>query len=465
MKKSTFKLFAALVIIGMLAAACAPAATPAAAPTAPAADAAQPTTAAPAQPTAAPAQPTTAAAPASAQGFTRLSLAIQGDDRNELNLYKQLVVEFEQAHPTISVDIDWLPWDAYETKLQTGFAASTPPDVFWLWINDMEFYASRGKLLDLTPYVKKDNFNTDDFFPTTLDAYKYKDGLYAIPRESSAIVLYYNKDLFDEAKIPYPDDSLTFDKYLEIAQKLTKKDASGNITQFGSAAMSDYSQFWTVVWSHGGDVFDSTKTKCTMNTPETTQAVQWMADLSNKYHVAPTAGEAGSMSVEQMFLSGKVAMFLSGRWSTMTLWNAAKAPKWDVAPVPALKPELRTTRTSAGAHAVAADSKHPAEAWELVKFLSSKEAYEFLTKSGDIIPAYKPTANSDTFLQPGKDPANGKVFLDAMSYAKFEPIGPNYPKVTDVLNAALGSIWDGTKQASDVIPALCPQLEAAAAGN
>jgi multiple sugar transport system substrate-binding protein len=299
-----------------------------------------------------------------------------------------------------------------------------------------------------------------------LNAYKYNTGLYGIPRESSAIVLYYNKDLFDAAKLPYPDASLTFDKYLELAQKLTKKDAQGNITQFGSYAMTDYTSLWTVLWSMGGDVFDATKTKCVMNTPAAISAVQWMADLSNKYKVAPTAGQAGAMNADQLFLSGKVAMYFSGRWSTMTLWNAGtSAPHWDVAPVPALSPETRATRTSAGAYAIAKDSKHPQETWDFLKFLTSEEAYTFLTKSGLIIPAYKPVANSDTFLQPGKDPAHGQIFLDAMSYARFEPIGPFYPKVTDVINAGLGPVWDGTKTAAQVIPDLCPKLEAAAAGK
>jgi multiple sugar transport system substrate-binding protein len=452
MKRSFFGLFSVLIVLSMLLAGCAPAVT-----TTPQA---QSTEAAPAT-----GATTAASTTNTSTSFVRLNFLIQGDDRNELNLYQQLINEFEASHPNISVSIDWLPWDAYETKLTTGFAAGTPPDIFWLWINDMQYLASNNKLLDLTSYVQKDNYNLADFFPVTLDAYKYNNGLYGIPRESSAIVLYYNKDLFDAANIPYPDESLTFDKYLEISQKLTKKDGQGNIVQFGSYAMSDYTSLWTVIWSNGGDVFDSTKTKCVMNTPETTSAIQWMADLSNKYQVAPTAGQAGTMNADQLFLSGKVAMYFSGRWSTMTLWNAKNAPKWDVAPVPALDPTKRTTRTSAGAYAAAKDSKHPQETWELLKFLTSKQAYEFLTKSGLIIPAYKPVANSDVFLQPGKDPANGKIFLDAMSYARFEPIGPFYPKVTDVLNAGLGPVWDGTKTAAQVIPELCPKVEAAAAGN
>jgi multiple sugar transport system substrate-binding protein len=459
MKRSLFVVFSVIIVAAMVLTACAPAAT--AAPAAQPAET-QPTTAD--QPAVAPATESAPSTNAST-GFTRLNLAIQGDDRNELNLYQQLIDKFEAAHPTISVSIDWLPWDTYLTKLKTGFAAGDPPDVFWLWVNDAEYYASRGTLLDITPYVKKDNFNLDDFFPTSLNAYKYQDGLYGLPRESSAIVLYYNKDLFDQAGIAYPDENLTFDQYLDIAQKLTKKDDKGNITQFGSGGMSDYSEFWTVVWSNGGDVFDETKTKCVMDSPEAEQAIQWMADLSNKYHVAPTAGESGTMSAEQLFLSGKIAMFLSGRWSTMTLWNAANAPKWDIAPVPAISPEKRTTRTSAGAHAIAKDTKHPEEAWELLKYLSSKEAYDFLSASGVIIPAYKPVAESDTFLQPGKDPAHAQIFLDAMSYAKFEPISVNYPKVEDVMYAGLGSVWDGSKTAAEVAPDLCPKLEAAAAGK
>jgi ABC-type glycerol-3-phosphate transport system substrate-binding protein len=88
--KRSFVFVTALLVVSMLLAACAPAVAPA-----------PPATSAPA------AQPTSA--PAS---FVRLSFLIQGDDRNELNLYQQLVKEFEASHPNISVTIDWLPWDA-----------------------------------------------------------------------------------------------------------------------------------------------------------------------------------------------------------------------------------------------------------------------------------------------------------------------------------------------------------------
>ncbi len=464
MFKKTWFILSGLLVIALILTACQPPATPAA----------------PAEPQVVEvtrivqgtpetiiitAKPEPTSMPAASGETVRINLAIQGEDRNELGLYNELARKCEEANPNIDINVDWLPWDAFETKIKTGFAADNPPDVFWLWINNMPFFSTRGKLLDLTPYIERDNFSLDNFYKTTMDAYRYNDGVYAIPRETSTVVLYYNKDLFDEAGVPYPDENWTFQTYQEAAQKLTKKDAAGNITQFGSSTLGDPFKLWGLIWSNGGDVMDETKLKCAMNTPETIEAIQWVADLSNVHHVAPTAGESAGMSEEQLFLSGKVAMFLSGRWSTLTLWNAENAPRWDIAPIPAASKELRKTRTSAGSHAIAAETKNPDEAWEVVKCLSSEEAFKFFTELGVIIPAYIPVAELQTFLPLGKDPEHGQAFLDAMSYAKFEPIGENYPKVSDVLWPGLQPVWDGTKTAAEVIPDLCPKLEAAAAGQ
>lgn len=460
MSKKNVSLVLTSVLISLLViTACSAPATPVPQPTQPPAPPTQPPAPQPTQPPAP--KPTQPPAPTAAPQPVTLNLAIQGEDRNELDVYKQTIAKFEAANPNIKVNIDWLPWDPYHQKLQTQFAAGTPPDVFWLWINEMPYYAARNLLTPLDDYIQKDKFKLDDFFKATIDAYTYKGKLYAIPRETSMITLYYNKDAFDAAGVAYPDDKWTWDNLRDAAKKLTKKDANGKVTQYGIAPLNGYEAFFSVLWENGGGLLNDDKTKCVLNTPESIQGIQFISDLTNVDKSTPAASEMAKLPVEQQFLSGKIAMFFSGRWSTLTLWQAAKAPHWDVSSVP-LGKLGRVARTSAGSHAVPAGSKHPAEAWQLVKYLSSKDVYDYYAKSGLIIPAYKPSVYTDNFLQPGKDPKSAQVFLDELDKsARFEPIVEQYPKIGDIYTAGLSPVFDGTKKAADVVSKICADIDAA----
>lgn len=386
-----------------------------------------------------------------------LNLGLIGESKSDYDLYNDIIADFMIENPNIQVKIDWLPWAEALAKFKTQFAAGTPPDVFWLWINEFKYYESAKALLNLTPYIEKDNFKIDEFFPVSISAYTGADGnLYAIPREISGIVVFYNKDLFDKAGVEYPSENWTWDDYREIAKKLTIKDAKGKITQYGSAPLTTYTSFNSILWSYGAEFLNTDRTACALDTPEAREAIQYIADSINIDKITPTPAEGAEF--ENLFLSGKVAMFFSGRWSTQQLWDAEIAPKWDIQEVP-YGPKGKFTRASAGSHAIAAASKYPDQAWELVKYLGSGPLMNKLAESGLIIPAYEPAAYSDEFLQPNKDPEHSQLFLDCLKFGKYEPVEtPAFDEVTNILNADLDAVWSGEKSVEDFIKEVVPKI-------
>ncbi|OYD15999.1 hypothetical protein CH333_04585, partial [candidate division WOR-3 bacterium JGI_Cruoil_03_44_89] len=99
----------------------------------------------------------------------------------------------------------------------------TPPDVFYMGIEDFPVYVSGGSLMNLEPFLQEDTtWNAGEYYQVLLGGFRYRDSLYGIPKDWSPLVLYYNKNLFDEAGVSYPDENWTWDDFLDAAIKITK---------------------------------------------------------------------------------------------------------------------------------------------------------------------------------------------------------------------------------------------------
>src|SRR2546427_8186971 len=118
----------------------------------------------------------------------------------------------------------------YRARLVASLAAGSPPDVFRLDQDDVPALASRGVVLDLTPYLDRVGVDLDCFNPTALGIFTRGDAMLALPTGYTPIVVAYNKDLFDRAGIAYPGDAWTWDDFKRIAHRLTRgTDGDGRI--------------------------------------------------------------------------------------------------------------------------------------------------------------------------------------------------------------------------------------------
>ena len=160
--------------------------------------------------------------------------------------------------------------------------------------------------------------------------------------------------------------------------------------------------------------------------PENKKGLEFYADLRRKYHVAPKREEVGSATMAQMFLQGKIGMYLSGRWMVPKFRQEA-AFDWDVIGFP-----KRMFMDSSG-WAISKSSKHKQESLALIKFLSSKENSKKFALSGLIVPARMDSANSSCFLDNQK-PKNSKIFLNVAQNSVPTPVTVNYNEILDDLN-------------------------------
>src|SRR5579859_4537264 len=196
------------------------------------------------------------------------------------NILQKAVEGFQKAHPDVEVRMERTPFDDYISKILTQYAAGLAPDVMAVNCDQLAAFASRNVLLNLKPYVDKDPaIRLEDFFPGAVEHYTLQGALAAIPSDISPIaVVYYNKNKFDEAGLPYPRNDWTYLQFLKDAQALTLKNAKGEIAQYGFADEWPIWEAW--VYAFGGRLVDNEKapTRCVLDSPQAVSGIQFRSD-------------------------------------------------------------------------------------------------------------------------------------------------------------------------------------------
>lgn len=369
-------------------------------------------------------------------------------DKNQEPGMRKMADAFEAKNPGIKVNVEVTPWDQYWTKLEAAATGGSLPDVFWMHSSQAARYASNSVLMDLTDKIKGSSSVKLDKFPKDLVKVYENDGKnYAIPKDFDTIGLWYNKKLFDEAGVAYPNENWTWNDLLAAAKKLTNP-AKG---VYGFGAPMDLQQgFDNFIFQNGGKVLSDDKTKSGFDTPAVKEAIQWYVDLSVKEKVSPTQTQFSENGYTTWFESEKTAMGLFGSWMLSEFGSNENVSKnCDVTVLPQGK--QRATIYNGLGNAVAEGTKHKEEAWKFVEFLGSEEANKIQAESGVAIPAYEGTADAWVKTQ---TKFNSKVYAEMLKYAVINPYSKETAKwqkaETDtLLQAFTGKV--GVNEACDEV--------------
>jgi multiple sugar transport system substrate-binding protein len=415
-------------------------------------------------------QPTAAAQPASAPASEAPQPAASGEpveitymmwgSPEELAVWQKIVDEFQAANPNIKVKADVSDWDSYWNKLKTLYAGGTPPDVFAMDGPLYPDWASRGVLLNLQPYIDKSPGLLDGLYPNTLETYKRSDGYYGLPRDFQTIVLFYNKDMFDKAGVPYPTDKWTMNDLREAAKKLTRDtDGDGKIDQWGfSPDLWDMELFWSeAIWAHGGQVLSDDHSKTLLTEGQARDAWHFIADMVTTDKSVPTPQQSQEFGNDP-FQAGVSAMTTIGHW--VVPQYAQVNFKWDVAPFPA-GPAGQVTSVNSAGFVVSKDTKHADAAWEFIKYAIGQTGQTRLTELGFAIPVLKSVAESPVYLKQTSAPINHQVFLDALKYARPKPSFKGYDEWASAVGDNLVPVWNGEKQIDEALDEIVPLADEA----
>ena len=158
-----------------------------------------------------------------------------------------------------------------------AIVAGTAPDLFCNWGPGLRMYIEKEVCLNLDPLIEKD-YTTEikDFVEAQLPVSQWKGSQYGLPLYCGIFAQFYNRDLYDEEGVPYPDDNITPEEVVAAAQKLTKMDADGRPLQFGlSLHMIFEFDMATTIWSWGAEVHDPKNNRiCKLDDPLAMEALQ-----------------------------------------------------------------------------------------------------------------------------------------------------------------------------------------------
>ena len=316
-----------------------------------------------------------------------------GDGGDGLTPHQQIIQNFEDQNPNVIVQLEPISGRDYYARLLTQLAAKAAPDIMQIGDDAVPSFVSKNAFVPLDAYLTGINFDPSIYLPGLLDPGKIDGKQYLLPKDYSPLAVYYNKTLFDAASVPYPVEGWTWEDLLATAQKLTVKDASGNVTQWGiqlPAAWTTGFEYW--VAAAGGSLISADGKTFTgvMDSPEVARAVQFYADLYNKYQVAPPPADMNAFGGgNSEFANGKAAMMLFGRWPQGGFKTNPNISLGVVAPP---QDKVRANILFWGGFGIATSSSQPEIAFKYLSFVSGEPGAQVWKDWA--LPAVKSVADS-----------------------------------------------------------------------
>lgn len=374
----------------------------------------------------------------------------------ETESVKKGLEQFMKENPHIKVEYTTIPGGTqYVAKMQALELGGEAPDVYFLQSDYYRDFAEAGRLLDITDKVNAEGFAAD-LIDSAVELSTVDGKYFGIESCIVAPVMFYNKDLFDKAGVPYPpsspDQAWTWEQFVEIAKQMTVKNGD-NVEQYGVYGLENYYMTIAAIMSNGGNWFTEDLTASAANTPEVKEVLTAISDLRKVHGASPEAKllTNSGMSAAQMLQTGKIAMLIEGSWGLQEIANMnfnvgmAVLPKFDEA----------ITHGQAHLHVASANTEHPEEAWQLIKYLSS-ESYQLQNvKAGLWLPNHKSLYTEEGIAKWLTDGVHPEGFTDLIPYFLNSKTYPyallSSQRIQDNTTAELDKFFYGAQSVDDTV--------------
>ncbi|HEY9721494.1 MAG TPA: ABC transporter substrate-binding protein [Oscillatoriaceae cyanobacterium] len=351
----------------------------------------------------------------------------------ETALMKKLVEDFNASHSKIAVTYEPVPGQ-YVPKLLTMLVSHTAPDVFYLDSMEFEPFLSKHVLRPLDDLIPTTGTHLDDYLPSLVKSFSRDGHVYGIPKDFNTLGLFYNKAMFDQAHLAYPDDSWTLEKFRQAAKQLTVTEDGK--TRHGFALTHDsIDRYWPIARMDGAQLFGPDG-RCAINSPASVAAMNYYAGLKLVDHAAIYPGEVGSSWTGDAFGQQTVAMCWEGGWLIPYLQETFPKVRYGVAKLPQ-GPKGRSNFLFTVAYVIPKDAPHPKAAWQLIAYLTSAASQAQVTYA---LPSRR--AISQAYVE--KHPEY-RAILASASDAQPYAFGPKGDRVRDRMGEAVQEIFLGAK--------------------
>ncbi|MAT43296.1 MAG: hypothetical protein CL609_13230 [Anaerolineaceae bacterium] len=368
---------------------------------------------------------------------------------------KEVVAQFEAAHPNIKVELELVPFVDIFTKYKTLSAGGSAPDVISMNFENLRQFATLGALEPLGDYIAKDSYDMSTYYENTNEMHNVDGTQFGLPATFSNWVLYYNKTMFDEKGIEYPSASWDWAKMVEEGQKfVSDDDGDGIVDTYG------YGLAWwpMYLFMYDTNVLTPDNASCALTSPGALQAIENYVKAQNEDGITANKEAQTAMGDWDRFVAGKLAMFPSGPWALKPFNDSITTFEWDVTHHPI--GTQQGTFLYSNSYAISSGSKNKDAAWEFLKFATGPEGSLIRQKGNFEISAVKEIAEGE-FIKSleGQYPAHPEVFMEATSYGQKLPDHARLSEILDTIQAELDLAVLGDKSVEQAMTDACVAVD------
>lgn len=354
---------------------------------------------------------------------------------NEKKVYWQEMIEgFEKVYPGIEVEYQESPaGDDFETKLNTGFASGTAPDVINFTM------ASMGTRIPLGQYAPLDEYmegwdGKEDFLESTMVSGQMGGKQYGIPVLPDPRIIIYNKEMFEEAGLDPNSPPTTWDELLEAHKKLVKKDGDTVVqTGFGlPTSGSTMQHFFSAFIEQNGvkNLVDEETNEILCNAPEAVEAAEFMKQIKDEGIISWDSSNAD----QNPFQTGLAAITM-GADTDFKKWSDSGL-EGKIAMAPPLKETKQAAFCGVSFMFMSSETAHPEESWKFIEYISRPENMWKRYEEFGATPVRE--SLRDRFIE--ANPEVNPVIFETVACGTGSPKVPYANSVYNIINQAMEEI-------------------------
>ncbi len=353
-------------------------------------------------------------------------------------VYDILTQAFARLHPEVTIIKVPLTTDPAQ-QIASLAQTNNVPDVIWTIDALTPSFVDAGLLLNMNELASVDRtFKRDDINPDALAAGngQEKQGLYMIPAVMESVQMFYNKNMFQKAGVPYPDANYTWDELIAACKKIQETSVNVKCLGYPNSAIPDPSWWaYLVPWirGYGGDVLSADGKVSTLSSPESLAGLQAYTDLWTKDQIASNPQIRGNC-----FVSEHCAVIFNVVGGIGLLQQRiGDSFSWDVQVIPAL-PKGRFTGTGTYGYGISSSARRPQLAWDFIKLLATPDVQRTILAQRAGMPVLKSLSGAAALDTHGTPPANMQAFITGSRYGLYPHAYPT----------ACGNFYSGLVQSA-----------------
>ena len=367
-------------------------------------------------------------------------------------LIEQICADFNEENPDIVVEPVYTGnYDDTVTKIQTAIQGGTPPDVFVSLATQRFTMASTGMAMPLDDLIATDGEEGQAYIDDFLDGFmldSYVDGqIYSIPFQRSTMVLFYNKDAFEEVGLDPEDPPETWEEVVEYGQKLTNENRYGvGLALNSGSAQWAFTGFCLQNSVNGENLMTDDGKQVLFDTPENVEALQFWLDLQNEYKImAP--GIVQWTDLPTQFLAGEVAMIYHTTGNMANI-NENADFEFGAAFLPGHKRVAAPTGGGNFYISSGISEERVQAAWKFIKFATETERAAQWSLDTGYVATRESCFETDLMKDYYEEVPQAKVAYDQIPYSAPELTTYNAAEIWRVLNDNIQSavVGDATPQ-------------------